>query len=123
MENFHCPLTPADPKPEAPTEIRGPFSSIPTTLPGVRLCEHLIGRTRTFLGSHHRQILRVDYPELPDQVKIGSAPGRGAKTVRAKPGRRNRLTAKELQHGRGGQLIPSLIDSGVSHDPPDRLAG
>lgn len=30
-----------DPKPEAPTEIRGPFSSIPTTLPGVRLCEHL----------------------------------------------------------------------------------
>src|SRR5262245_38994043 len=30
-----------DPKPDAPTEIRGEFGSIPTTLPGVRLCEHL----------------------------------------------------------------------------------
>ena len=30
-----------DPKPDAPSEIRGPFSSIPTTIPGVRLSEHL----------------------------------------------------------------------------------
>ncbi len=30
-----------DPKPEAPAEIRGEFSTIPTTLPGVRFCEHL----------------------------------------------------------------------------------
>lgn len=30
-----------DPKPEAPREIRGPFGSIPTKLPGVRVCEHL----------------------------------------------------------------------------------
>jgi hypothetical protein len=30
-----------DPKPEAPAEIRGPFSSIPTKIPGVRLSEHL----------------------------------------------------------------------------------
>jgi len=30
-----------DPKPDAPREIRGPFASIPTRLPGVRLCEHL----------------------------------------------------------------------------------
>lgn len=29
-----------DPKPEAPSEIRGPFSTIPTKLPGVRLSEH-----------------------------------------------------------------------------------
>lgn len=29
-----------DPKPDAPSEIRGPFSSIPTTVPGVRLTEH-----------------------------------------------------------------------------------
>src|SRR5213082_1978557 len=28
-----------DPKPEAPLEFRGPFSSIPTTTPGVRICE------------------------------------------------------------------------------------
>src|SRR5438874_7259107 len=30
-----------DPKPDAPAEIRGPFNSIPTKLPGVRFSEHL----------------------------------------------------------------------------------
>lgn len=30
-----------DPKPEAPAEIRGPYHTIPTALPGVRFCEHL----------------------------------------------------------------------------------
>lgn len=30
-----------DPKPEAPVEIRGPFESIATKVPGVRFCEHL----------------------------------------------------------------------------------
>jgi hypothetical protein len=30
-----------DPKPDAPAEIRGPFRSIPTMVPGVRVCEHL----------------------------------------------------------------------------------
>jgi uncharacterized protein (DUF1501 family) len=30
-----------DPKPEAPAEVRGEFATIPTTLPGVRVAEHL----------------------------------------------------------------------------------
>jgi hypothetical protein len=30
-----------DPKPNAPEEVRGEFQSIPTALPGIRLCEHL----------------------------------------------------------------------------------
>lgn len=30
-----------DPKPEAPREIRGPYRTIATRLPGVRFCEHL----------------------------------------------------------------------------------
>ncbi|MDA1213039.1 MAG: DUF1501 domain-containing protein [Planctomycetota bacterium] len=30
-----------DPKPEAPREIRGPYSAINTRIPGVRFCEHL----------------------------------------------------------------------------------
>jgi len=30
-----------DPKPDAPAEIRGPFQTIDTKLPGVRFCEHL----------------------------------------------------------------------------------
>jgi hypothetical protein len=29
-----------DPKPDAPSEYRGEFSTLPTTLPGVRFCEH-----------------------------------------------------------------------------------
>jgi len=32
-----------DPKPDAPDEIRGEFASIPTRIPGVRICEHLPG--------------------------------------------------------------------------------
>jgi len=30
-----------DPKPDRPAENRGPFGTIPTRLPGVRICEHL----------------------------------------------------------------------------------
>lgn len=30
-----------DPKPDAPAEIRGPFQTIETKIPGVRFCEHL----------------------------------------------------------------------------------
>ncbi|WP_422930413.1 DUF1501 domain-containing protein [Singulisphaera sp. PoT] len=30
-----------DPKPDAPSEVRGPFRSIDTSVPGVRVCEHL----------------------------------------------------------------------------------
>src|SRR5437868_11467350 len=30
-----------DPKPEAPADYRGEFKTIPTTLPGLRICEHL----------------------------------------------------------------------------------
>ncbi len=30
-----------DPKPDAPAEYRGEFQTIPTAIPGVRLCEHL----------------------------------------------------------------------------------
>jgi hypothetical protein len=30
-----------DPKPDAPAEVRGEFNTIPTTLPGIRIAEHL----------------------------------------------------------------------------------
>ncbi len=30
-----------DPKPDAPAEVRGPFRSIATAVPGLRVCEHL----------------------------------------------------------------------------------
>jgi hypothetical protein len=32
-----------DPKPDAPVEYRGEFSTIQTALPGIRVCEHLPG--------------------------------------------------------------------------------
>jgi uncharacterized protein (DUF1501 family) len=35
-----------DPKPAAPREIRGPFGSIATKVPGVRICEHLPRQAR-----------------------------------------------------------------------------
>ena len=35
-----------DPKPDAPAEIRGPFRSIPTTVPGVHFSEHLPRQAR-----------------------------------------------------------------------------
>jgi uncharacterized protein (DUF1501 family) len=37
-----------DPKPDAPVEVRGDFSTIPTRLPGVRVCEHLPLLARQF---------------------------------------------------------------------------
>jgi len=30
-----------DPKPDAPSQVRGPYGTIPTAVPGVRFCEHL----------------------------------------------------------------------------------
>lgn len=30
-----------DPKPDAPVEVRGPYRTIPTRVPGIRVCEHL----------------------------------------------------------------------------------
>src|SRR5262245_26970495 len=30
-----------DPKPDAPADVRGPFGSIATKVPGIRICEHL----------------------------------------------------------------------------------
>jgi hypothetical protein len=45
-----------DPKPLAPTEIRGPYSTIPTTVPGIRVCEHLPLQARLM---HKISILRA----------------------------------------------------------------
>jgi hypothetical protein len=75
-----------DPKPDAPKEVRGPFGTIPTAVPGVRICEHLpltakamgdIALVRSLtheLGNHntgrhylltgHRPTPVVTYPSL-----------------------------------------------------------
>src|SRR5437764_4602006 len=44
-----------DPKPDAPREIRGEFGTIPTSVPGVRISEHLPLSARVM---HHAAIIR-----------------------------------------------------------------
>ncbi|MBA4065189.1 MAG: hypothetical protein C0501_16040 [Isosphaera sp.] len=44
-----------DLKPDAPAEVRGPFAPIATTVPGVRVCEHL---PRLAARMHHVLQLR-----------------------------------------------------------------
>ena len=45
-----------DPKPDAPANIRGPYTTIPTTVPGIRICEHLPLQARLM---HRISILRA----------------------------------------------------------------
>jgi hypothetical protein len=45
-----------DPKPDAPAEIRGPYRTIATSVPGVRVCEHLPLQARLM---HKLSILRA----------------------------------------------------------------
>ncbi|MFO0875900.1 MAG: DUF1501 domain-containing protein [Gemmataceae bacterium] len=45
-----------DPKPDAPAEIRGPYRTIPTSVPGIRLSEHLPLQARLM---HKLSILRT----------------------------------------------------------------
>jgi hypothetical protein len=45
-----------DPKPDAPVEIRGPYRTIPTSVPGIRVCEHLPLQARLM---HRLSILRA----------------------------------------------------------------
>ena len=65
-----------DPKPEAPSEIRGPFATIPTRLPGVRFCEHYpkqaammdrltLIRSMVCRGSNHQpnQVMQTAHPD------------------------------------------------------------
>ncbi len=44
-----------DPKPDAPTEIRGPFNPISTSVPGIQFCELL---PRTALRAHRLAVIR-----------------------------------------------------------------
>jgi hypothetical protein len=45
-----------DPKPDAPAEIRGPYRTIPTSVPGVRFCEHLPRQAKL---AHKLTVLRA----------------------------------------------------------------
>lgn len=49
-----------DPKPDAPEEIRGEFATIPTSIPGVRISEHLPRLARQL---HHTSVIRGHNPQ------------------------------------------------------------
>lgn len=56
-----------DPKPNAPAEIRGEFSTIPTAVPGTRICEHLPQLAR--LANRYALVRTISH----DDVDHGSA--------------------------------------------------
>jgi hypothetical protein len=45
-----------DPKPDAPAEVRGAFRAVPTSVPGVRFCEHL---PRVAARAHRLAVVRT----------------------------------------------------------------
>lgn len=64
-----------DPKPEAPAEIRGEFRTIPTTVPGIRICEHLPRMARLM---HKVALVRSVHHQarLHDSASIHALTGR-----------------------------------------------
>ena len=45
-----------DPKPDAPDNIRGPYSTVATSVPGIRFCEHLPRQAKL---AHKLSVLRA----------------------------------------------------------------
>lgn len=110
-----------DPKPDAPSEIRGPFSTIPTKLPGIRLSEHYplqaammdkltLIRSVVCRGSSHQ----------PNQVmqtgNLGAAPRKFA-NGKSWPAIGS-LVAKH--HGPNDRTMPPYVALNVQH--PTHLA-
>jgi hypothetical protein len=80
-----------DPKPDAPQEIRGPYRSIATSIPGVRLCEHLPLQARLM---HKLTVLRSVDCSASDHTPITMQAG-------------NAL-ARRTNDGRDGGGYPSM---------------
>src|SRR5436853_4997880 len=64
-----------DPKPDAPAEVRGEFKTIPTSVPGLRVCEHLPRMARLM---HKVALVRSVHhaARLPDSASIHALTGR-----------------------------------------------
>lgn len=73
-----------DPKPEAPAEVRGEFGMIPTTIPGVSICEHLpklaertnhwsILRTMAHVEHNHLLAMHVALTGRPTPIPRGGS--------------------------------------------------
>jgi len=112
-----------DMKEEAPSEIRGEFESIPTKLPGVRICEHLPGiakildkctiiRSVTGMENHHRPFEVMTGRPKDRPQPVGGWPSMGSVISKLKGPYRG--TPGFINLG-GGAIGGGFL--GRSHDP------
>jgi Protein of unknown function (DUF1501) len=92
-----------DPKPDAPADVRGPFDTIETRCPGVRICEHL-----------PRMATRMDRLAIVRSMHHDSAPIHETGYQLLQTGRLGR--AGDEQHPHIGSVVARL--SGLATDPP-----
>jgi hypothetical protein len=101
-----------DPKPDAPALVRGPFGSIATRIPGVRICEHL-----------PRLSARMDRVALVRSVHHDTAPIHEAGYQLLQTGR---LCKGGVEHPHFGSVVASLAGAGAGLPPfvvlPDLIA-
>lgn len=129
-----------DMKPEAPSEIRSPFASIPTTVPGLRLSEYLPrlakqmhrctlvrSMNHSVNNSHAAAVYAAltghDRGELGGGAKPEDHPNIGAVMAKLRPGVRTAFPYVALPYktkeGAGGPLQPGFLGGiiGANHDP------
>lgn len=129
-----------DMKPDAPSEIRGPFQSIPTTLPGVHLCEYLPrlakqmhrctlvrSMNHSVNNSHAAAVYAAltghDRGEQGGGAKPDDHPNLGSVLGMVRPGGRAVFPYVALPYktkeGAGGPLQPGFLGGiiGANHDP------
>lgn len=129
-----------DMKPDAPSEIRGPFQSIPTTVPGVHLCEYLPGLARqmhrctlvrsmnhSVNNSHAAAVYAAltghDRGEQGGGAKPEDHPNMGSVLAKLRPGEPSAFPYVALPYktkeGAGGPLQPGFLGGiiGANHDP------
>ena len=86
-----------DPKPDAPADVRGPFGSIATAVPGVRICEHLPADGAAD-GPRHADSLDAPRRRPDSRDRPPAPPDRPALSGR----RRRRRTSVPWSRGCGG---------------------
>lgn len=129
-----------DMKPEAPAEIRGEFAPIPSTIPGVPLCEHLprlaqqLHRTALIRSMHHSvnnshaaavyaALTGHDRGEQGGGAKPSDNPSPGSVLARLRPAKNQTLPYISLPYktkeGAGGPLQPGFLAGfmGPTYDP------
>jgi hypothetical protein len=129
-----------DMKPAAPAEIRGEFSPIPTSLPGVSLCEHLprlakVMHRATLVRSMNHSVNNShaaavyaaltghDRGEQGGGAKPTDHPAPGAVLAKLRPTSKTALPYVTLpyktQEGAGGPLQPGFLAGflGAQYDP------